>query len=268
MTPAGDLVPLSSVARLETRRGIDAIRHHDGQPAVRVSAHVDPARNSAFAILRELEVGALPDLRERYGVQWGLAGKSRDDARILGTLKLGALLTLALIYLILAWVFASYAWPIAIMTAIPFAMTGAILGHWAMGMDIGAFSLLAFFALTGIVVNDSIVLVGFFRRELERGTPALAALERAAVARFRAVVLTSVTTIAGLAPLAFEPSSLAIYIAPIAVTICFGLALATALVLLVVPALLVLIDAGTDRLLALATRPATPVTSAGQGARP
>ena len=109
-------------------------------------------------------------------------------------------------------------------------------------MDIGAMSLLAFFSLTGIVVNDSIVLISFFRRGLEEGLSTMDAISSASLSRFRAVILTSLTTIAGLSPLMFETFSLAMYMVPIAVTICFGLAFATFLVLLVVPALVVLIE--------------------------
>jgi multidrug efflux pump subunit AcrB len=137
------------------------------------------------------------------------------------------------------------------MIAIPFGLTGAIAGHWIMGMEIGAMSMLAFFALTGIVVNDSIVLITFFKRDVDAGVPYRQAIENAAVSRFRAVLLTSLTTIAGLTPLMFETSSLAMYIVPIAATICFGLAFATLLVLFVVPAVIVLAESAKYRLIAL-----------------
>ena len=155
---------------------------------------------------------------------------------------IGGVLTLLLIYLILTWVFASYLWPLAIMMAIPFGFTGAVLGHWVTGWDAGAMTLLAFFSLTGIVVNDSIVLISFFKRDVDAGMAIRDALERAVSARFRAVILTSLTTIAGLSPLMFESSSLAFYVAPIAVTLCFGLAFATLLVLIVIPALILLLE--------------------------
>jgi multidrug efflux pump subunit AcrB len=128
------------------------------------------------------------------------------------------------------------------MMAIPFGFTGAVFGHWFTGWDIGAMSMLAFFSLTGIVVNDSIVLISFLKRDVEAGKPLRQSLEAAIRARFRAVILTSLTTIAGLLPLIFETSSLSFYVAPIAVTICFGLAFATALVLVVIPALILLLE--------------------------
>ncbi|HSG90885.1 MAG TPA: efflux RND transporter permease subunit [Pseudomonadales bacterium] len=241
--PQGGSVPLGSVARLEARRGIDEIRRMDGQLAVRVNAWVDADRSNALEILDAVRAGALPAIEKRWGVKSGLSGQSEQDAMFMETLVAGFTLTLVFIYLILAWVFASWTWPLAIMTAIPFGATGAVLGHWLTGMDVGAMSMLAFFALTGVVVNDSIVLVTFFKRSLDDGMSVRDALEEAACSRLRAVLMTSLTTIAGLTPLIFEPSSLAIYIAPIAVTIVFGLAFATALVLLVVPALILLIEA-------------------------
>jgi multidrug efflux pump subunit AcrB len=128
------------------------------------------------------------------------------------------------------------------MTAIPLALTGAVVGHWVMGVEIGAMSLLAFFALSGVIINDSIVLVTFLHRELQAGKALADALRDAALSRFRAVLLTSLTTIAGLSPLMFENFSLAMYMVPIAVTLCFGLAFGTVLVLLVVPALVLVIE--------------------------
>jgi len=246
-TPTGEFVPLGNVAGLYTRRGIDLIRHTDGRMAVTVSADVDPQVANALALTGQIERDVLPEILRRYDLEFGLGGKSRDDQIMLQTMALGGLLTLVLIYLILTWVFASFLWPLAIMTAIPFGLTGAVVGHWLTGWDIGAMSLLAFFSLTGVVVNDSIVLISFLKRQVDEGEPLRPALEEAVRARFRAVLLTSLTTIAGLSPLMFETSTLAFYMAPIAVTMCFGLAFATALVLLVIPALILLLEGGRAR---------------------
>jgi multidrug efflux pump subunit AcrB len=181
-------------------------------------------------------------------LSFGLTGYSQEESILLETMWLGAKLSLVLIFLILAWVFASYLWPLAIMAAIPFGITGAILGHWFMGMNLSAMSMLAILSLSGIVVNDSIVLLSFLKRDVEAGKPIREALERAVRARFRAVILTSLTTIAGLLPLMFETSSLAAMITPIAVTICFGLAFATLLILLVIPAFILLLEQLKTRL--------------------
>jgi multidrug efflux pump subunit AcrB len=246
--PDGSMAPLGSVAEVSARRGIDEIRRMDGELAVRVNAWVDDAAGNAFEILEDVRETAVPGIEKRWNVSSGLSGQSEQDAMFMQTMVAGFLLTLVFIYLILTWVFASWSWPLAIMTAIPFGFSGAIFGHWVTGMDFGAMSMLAFFALTGVVVNDSIVLVTFFKRAREAGESVRDALVHAAHARLRAVLLTSATTCAGLAPLIFEPSSLAVYIAPIAVTIVFGLALATLLVLLVVPALILLIEDAGDGL--------------------
>jgi multidrug efflux pump subunit AcrB len=253
-TAEGSFVPLSNVAVLYNRRGIDVIRHSDGRMAVSVSANVDPQQGNAIAITQTLRDTELPAILDRYDLTFGLGGKSRQDDVILGTMALGGALTLVLIYLILAWAFSSYLWPLAIMMAIPFGFTGAVFGHWVTGWDVGAMTMLAFFALTGIVVNDSIVLISFFKRHVEAGKPIRESLILAVQARFRAVLLTSLTTIAGLSPMMFESSSLAFYMAPIAVTLCFGLAFATLLVLIVIPALLVLLESGSDQLSAFFTR--------------
>jgi multidrug efflux pump subunit AcrB len=245
-TPTGSFVPLSNVAVLYNRRGIDIIRHRDTRLAVSVNANVDPEVGNAIAITNDVRDTVLPAILDRHNLSFGLGGKSEQDQVIMATMALGGLLTLLLIYLILAWVFASYLWPLAIMMAIPFGFTGAVFGHWVTGWDAGAMTLLAFFSLTGIVVNDSIVLISFFKRDVEAGVPIRTALERAIGARFRAVILTSLTTIAGLSPLMFESSSLAFYVAPIAVTLCFGLAFATLLVLIVIPAMILLLEAGKD----------------------
>ena len=241
-TPAGDIVPLRMVADLATRRGIDVINHNGGYLSVMVSASVDSQANNAERVLSSIREETLPDLNRRYGLSSELGGASLRNQQLLQTMQTGATLTLVFIYLILAWSFSSYLWPLAVMTAIPLALTGAIVGHWVIGVDIGAMSMLAFFALSGVIVNDSIVLVSFLRREQAAGASLSAAVRSAALSRFRAVILTSVTTIAGLSPLMFENFSLAIYMVPIAVTLCFGLAFGTLLVLLVVPALIVIIE--------------------------
>ncbi len=261
-TPDGTFVPLTNVATLYNRRGIDIIRHSDSQLAVAVSADVNADLNNAISIVNDIKDNQLTPILDRNELTFGMGGQSEQDQIILNTMALGGLLTLGLIYLILTWVFSSYLWPLAIMMAIPFGLTGAIIGHWLTGWDVGAMSMLAFFSLTGIVVNDSIVLISFLRRHVDAGKDLPAALREAAQSRFRAVILTSLTTVAGLTPLMFETSTLAMYFSPIAVTICFGLTLATLLVLIVVPALILLLENGKARLSRMARRLTTPNQSA------
>ena len=268
-------VPLQSVASLSPRRGIDIIRHQNGELAIRISADVNTEINNTLTILDDIKATKLDPILDKYNLSFGLAGQSAEDAKMLEVMALGGWLTLVLIYLVLAWVFASYLWPVAIMLAIPFGLTGAVVGHWLLGMDIGSMSLLAFFSLTGIVVNDSIVLISFFKdsyKPVKNAGGVLdvgvlrKALAGAVNARFRAVLLTSLTTIAGLVALIFETSTLQMYVAPIAVTICFGLAFATALVLLVIPAMVLLLESGKNRSGLLLQRFAQKITQAPDAA--
>lgn len=262
-TPAGEIVPLRMVADLATRRGIDVINHNGGYLSVMVSASVDSEVSNAERVLSSIQADILPELTQRYGLSSGLSGSSLSNQQLMQTMQTGATLTLIFIYLILAWAFSSYLWPLAVMTAIPLALTGAIFGHWVIGVDIGAMSMLAFFALGGVIVNNSIVLVSFLRREQAAGATLTDAIRSAALSRFRAVILTSVTTIAGLSPLMFENFSLAIYMVPIAVTLCFGLAFGTVLVLLLVPAMIVIIERIKTRFIKLL--PASGVVNLQKG---
>lgn len=247
-TPAGELVAMGQVAELGNRSGIDIINHTDGFLSVTVNASVDSAQNNAEQIIDHVTANALAEIKQRYNLTSGLGGISQETQELLDTMRNGAILTAIFIYLILAWSFSSYLWPLAVMSAIPLGLTGAIVGHWIMDADIGAMSMLAFFSLTGIVVNDSIILISFFRRSLAEGKSVSEAIHEASLSRFRAVILTSLTTIAGLGPLMFETFSLALFIVPIAITICWGMAFATLLVLVVIPALIVLIENITQSL--------------------
>jgi multidrug efflux pump subunit AcrB len=153
-----------------------------------------------------------------------------------------------LIYVILAWVFASYGWPLVVMSAIPFGLVGAVVGHWVMGLDLTLLSMFGLFGLSGIVVNDSIILVTFYKHLRGQGMAEREAIIEAACQRLRAVLLTSLTTIGGLAPLLFETSLQAQFLIPMAVTISFGLMFSTVLVLLVVPAILSVHESAAQRL--------------------
>ena len=233
-------MPLLTAVDIETRRGFDILRHSDGRLAVRVSADVDPTVTSSNAVVADLIAGPLPALAGRYGFEWSFKGRQKDQAETLGDMAWGAGLALALIYLVLAFVFASYGWPLVVMAVIPFGLVGAVFGHWLMGINLTVLSMLGFFGLSGIVVNDSIILVSFYKELKRRGHPWRDSIVDAACLRLRAVLLTSLTTIGGLTPLMFETSVQAQFLIPMAVSIAFGLAFATFLVLLLVPALLAL----------------------------
>lgn len=235
---SGRTVPLTTVAEWESRIGFAILRHAEGQLAVEIKANVDSTVNNANRISNALENSTLPELSSRYGVSYSFAGRSADQVETLANLIRGVLLGLVLIYLVLAWVLSSYSRPLVVMSIIPFGLVGAIAGHLWMGIDFTLMSLLGFFGLSGIVVNDSIILVTFFSQLLDKGYLPQDALIEASCLRLRAVLLTSLTTIAGLIPLLFETSSQAQFLIPMATSLAFGLGFSTLLVLLVVPILL------------------------------
>jgi multidrug efflux pump subunit AcrB len=189
-------------------------------------------------VVADLQQFTLPELASKYGIRYSIEGREASQRETFDDMKIGAAIALSLMYLVLAWVFSSYGWPLLVMLTIPLGLTGAILGHWIMGMNLTILSMFGFFGLSGIVVNDSIILVMFYRHIREQGMSVYAALEEAACQRLRAVLLTSLTTIAGLTPLLFETSRQAQFLIPMAVSIAFGLAFATLLILLVIPAML------------------------------
>ncbi len=236
--PDGRFAPLGSVADWTSKRGFETLRHADGRLAATVTADIDSAVNNTERVTQALADGTLPRLAALYGVEFSLEGGTARQTDALGDLRTGMLLGLLLIYIVLAWVFSSYGWPLIVMSAIPFGLTGAVFGHWLLGMDLTLLSLFGFFGLSGIVVNDSIILVTFYQRLRNEGCAVHEALVEAACQRLRAVLLTSLTTIAGLTPLLFETSTQAQFLIPMAVSIAFGLAFATLLILLVVPTML------------------------------
>jgi len=247
-TPDGRSVPLTAVAEWRSRRGFEVLRHADGRLAVEVTADVDTSANNANRIIEALEAGPLETLQRDYGIDHSFEGRSADQRDTLSDMRKGLILGLILIYLILAWVFSSYGWPLVVMAVIPFGLTGALFGHWLMGINVTILSLFGMFGLSGIVVNDSIILVSFYQNLRADGMAVAEALVEAASQRLRAVLLTSLTTIAGLMPLLFEKSYQAQFLIPMATSIAFGLAFSTLLVLIVVPSLLSLHESAHGRL--------------------
>ncbi|EXJ16356.1 efflux RND transporter permease subunit [Imhoffiella purpurea] len=236
--PDGQFVPLSTVSAWETRRGFEALRHSAGRLAVEVSADIDRALatpdNVREAISREL----LPRLAHDYGIEYSFEGRAADQRETLGDMKLGLVLGLGMIYIVLAAIFSSWGWPLVVMTAIPLGLIGAIAGHWLLGIDLTLLSLFGLFGLSGIVVNNAIILVSMYHELRETGMEIDEALIEAACSRLRAMILTSATTVVGLGPLIFETSLQAQFLIPMAVSLAFGVTFATLLVLLFTPALL------------------------------
>ena len=248
LLPDGRFVPLSSVASWSSQQGFEALRHANGNLAVSVTADVDSDQNNTEDILSDLAASTLPDLASRYSIDYSLEGRAASQRETMADMLTGVFIALTLIYLVLAWVFSSYGWPLLVMITIPLGLTGAVLGHWLMGMDMTILSLFGLFGLSGIVVNDSIILVMFYKHIRAKGLEIKQALVEAACQRLRAVLLTSLTTIAGLTPLLFETSRQAQFLIPMAVSIAFGLAYATLLILLVVPSLLSIYEDSREKL--------------------
>jgi multidrug efflux pump subunit AcrB len=240
--PDRSTVPLSNVVTFTAKKGIDTLKHLNGQLSVVVTGDVDESTTNANEILAALKVTTLPALQSKYGLAVSFEGRAADQAETLGDMLLGAFLALLLIYIILAWVFASYSWPLAVMLAIPLGISGAFVGHYIMGIDLTILSLFGCFGLSGIVINDSIVLVTFYKNIRAQGMGMLDAVVEAACQRLRAVLLTSLTTIAGLTPILFETSLQAQFLIPMVTAIVFGLAFGTLLILLVVPCLLISVE--------------------------
>ena len=237
-TAAGDMLPLASVATWSGKRGIDVIRHHDVQKTITISGDVDLTVITGREVVTHAIDNIFPQLLKKYELTYGLDRMSAAERESETEFLLSFMYALGLIYIVLVWVFSSYTWPLAVMAAIPMGLTGALGGHLLMGMHVGPMSMLGMFALTGIVVNDSIILITTYKKLIEEGIPPQQAIEDAVCSRLRAVILTSLTTIAGLFPLMLEQAPIAQIFTPLAAAICFGLAYGTALVLIVIPATL------------------------------
>ena len=236
-TALGGMVPLGEVARVEEGEGTASIRRIDQRRAVVVSADVDQAQNNAEDIIAGLR-GTVADLERRHpGVRIEFAGNKRETAKSLGSLQRDFIIAIVIIYVMLAVLFRSYVHPAVVLAAVPFGATGAIVGHFLMGYPLTILSMIGMVALTGIVVNDALILVDFIKKELAVGKPVSEAVISAGRRRLRPIMLTSLTTILGLAPLMLERSFQARFLIPMAISISFGLAFATVLTLVVVPSL-------------------------------
>ncbi len=237
-TPTGTEVPFSFAGRAEFGRGHAAIQRIDRRRALNVTADVDPAVVTANEVVGDLRANVLPELLAGYpGVDSTFAGEQEEQRRTFGGLARALAVALLAIYALLAVLFRSYLQPMIVMSAIPFGLIGAVLGHLALGLNLTMLSLLGLIALTGVVVNDSLVMVDFINRRVAAGMKVQEAIRDAGAARFRPIVLTSLTTFVGLLPLLLERSFQAQFLVPMAVSLAFGVLFATAITLVLVPSL-------------------------------
>ena len=233
--PDGTLVPFKEVARIKEGRSYASIKRNNQKRTVAVTADVDQAIGNADQINNEI-ASLFPKYAAQYpGMQFGFGGEKEEFGKAFASLRRDFLIAAGLIYIILAALFRSYIQPIIVMTAIPFGLIGAVLGHWVMGYPLTILSLIGLVALTGIVVNDSLILIDYLNRRREEGATAYDATIEAGVARLRAILLTSITTILGLAPLLLETSFQARFLIPMGISIAGGVAFATVLTLIGVP---------------------------------
>ena len=244
-TPDGDEVPFVSVADVEFGKGYSRISRVNRERTVTVSADRDPDRVEPQEVIRNISENFIPELLARHpGVKFGLEGASQDENTLLSEMMFALIISLFLIYALIAIPLHSYSQPLLIMAVIPFGAIGAILGHVIMGKAISMFSMFGLFALAGVVVNDSLIMVDFVNKARAAGMPVRQAVIESGTKRFRAIVLTSFTTAVGLMPILFERSSQAQYVIPTAISISFGIVFATVITLFLVPSLYMLQNDG------------------------
>ena len=269
-TPAGIEVPFSLAAQAEMGRGYSSIRRTDRKRVITVTADVNDAVASSNDILIDLTSSYLPSLMARYpGLTYTLEGQQRNQQESIESLSFGFLVALLVIYGLLAIPFKSYVQPMIIMSVIPFGIVGAVLGHLIMGFAISLLSLFGIVALSGVVVNNSLVLVDFINRGRDRAGPDAdlhEIIRSAGVARFRPVLLTSITTFAGLVPILMERSLQAQFLIPMAISLGFGVLFATAITLILVPICYYILEDGLAVLSSVRIRLSGQVLESGEAA--
>lgn len=239
----GVAIPLNTVADIIPVRGFARIHRIDNQRTVTVLGDVDTRQNNVVAILTDLQNGWLIDFKQQYpAIEVSLKGEIEEGAKTQNSMRRAMLMALVGVFILLSFQFRSWIEPVIVMINIPLALIGVIWGHWLMGLDLTMPSMLGFVSLAGIVVNDSILLVEFVKVRVAEGMSIHAAAAKASHDRFRAVLLTSLTTIAGMTPLLFETSLQAQILIPLATSIIFGIASSTLLVLFVVPCLYTILE--------------------------
>jgi multidrug efflux pump subunit AcrB len=241
-TPDGGEVPLGEVVSLERGRADTSIERRHGRRVVTVSADVTP-RSQAGQVMETLIADILPQLQARFpGLSYSFEGRQADRKESVQSLLRGLMIALIIIYAMLAIPLNSYIQPAIIMISIPFGLVGAVIGHLIMGYSLSVLSLFGIVALSGVVVNDSLVLIDFANRRRQQGIMVREAIHAAAIHRFRPVLLTTVTTFGGLAPMIFETSRQARFLIPMAISLGYGIVFATIITLVIVPSVYLIID--------------------------
>ena len=237
LTGNGQRVPLKEVANYEIVRGDVAVNHLEGQREIQVSADIkDVKKTSATDVMLEIQNEIMPEILSKYPtVTPSYEGQNRERVKLQKSVNNVALAVLGLIYIVIAFTFRSYSQPLLLLLLIPLSLPAVAWGHWIHDFPVNILSMLGIIALLGIMVNDGLVLIGKFNNNLREGMKFDDALYEAGRSRFRAIFLTSITTVAGLAPLIFEESRQAQFLIPMAISIAYGIGFATVLTLIVLP---------------------------------
>ena len=239
----GDPMPLRNAVDLEMGKGFSEITRIDQRRAVNIFADADDAVASVNDVLADLRSEIFTELERDYpSVDISFEGESREQSDIRSSMARGAALAALIIYALLAVPFRSYSQPLIVMSVIPFGVVGAIGGHWITGQDFSVLSLLGLVALSGVVVNDSLVLVDYINQQVREGHPLMKAVRESGVRRFRPVVLTSLTTFVGLIPILLETNLQAQFLIPMATSLAFGILYATFITLFLVPSVYLILE--------------------------
>jgi len=244
-TRAGDEVPLSALVNFQEGRSKSVIRRTERVRAIRIAADIDRGNPKANAnrARRTLENETLTTLAERFpGINYAFYGEQKDQARSMEELRTSSIFALLAVFVLMAIPLRSYVQPLIVMSVIPFGIVGSILGHILMGANISIMSMCGIVALSGVVVNDSLVLVDYVNRHRIKGDSIIAAAWEAGAARFRPIILTSLTTFAGLSPMLFETDLQAKFLIPMAISLGFGILFATAITLILVPSIYLVLE--------------------------
>ena len=234
--PNGSTIPVRQIAKLELGEGLSSIQRKNRKRAINVTADVDLTVTTGNEVIAAVTASILPKILKKYNsISISLEGEQQEQGQNLKSISKNFLLAMIVVYMLLAIPFKSYFQPLVVMSSIPFGLTGAVFGHLIMGINFSVLSMMGFVALTGVVVNDSLVMVDFINRYRSEGNSIMDAVLEAGPRRFRPIFLTSLTTFVGLTPLLLEKSIQAKFMIPMAVSLSFGVIFATAITLFLVP---------------------------------
>lgn len=238
---AGLSIPLSELATFTIEKGITALHHQNGEREVRIEAEIANSRVSVSAVLAEIADEVIPPILAKYpSIKIKYNGQSREQQKTLTSMKRTVIMIVIIIFFVILLTFKSVSQTMIVFASVPFGFVGVGLGHYVMDLPVSMVSLLGYFALIGVLVNDALVFISTFNDKIKSGMPFSTALYESGMSRFRPIVLTSVTTIVGLGPILLEKNLGAQLVIPMAVSLAFGLLIVTVIILAMVPALLMI----------------------------